>query len=77
MAEVLEVLELPHQNRVPKVEIGRSRIEARFDAQGPVVPSRKFQAFAKIRNADDLRRPFLQVVELLINRREVDGRDLF
>jgi L-alanine-DL-glutamate epimerase-like enolase superfamily enzyme len=66
VAEILEVLHLPKQNRVTEVNVGRGGIEAGLDAERSAGLGGFGQALAQLLLADDLRETFLQVVELLL-----------
>ena len=68
VAQVLEVLELAHQHGVAQVQVGRGRVETGLHAQGAAGLTRLLEALAQIGDADDLRRAFLQVVQLFVNR---------
>ena len=74
MAQVLEVLELPHEHGVAEMQVGRGRVEPGLYAQGTAGLARFFEAFAQIGDADDLRGTLPQVVQLLVDGEEVVGR---
>ncbi len=70
MTHVLKVLQLAHQHRMAEMQVGRSGIESRLHAHGLAGGERLLDPLAQVALADDLRRAFAQVGELLVNRRE-------
>ena len=74
MAEILKVLELAHQHGVAEVQIGRGGIKAGLYAQRLAGLPGSLQALLQVGDPDDFSRTLLQVIELLIYRREVHRR---
>ena len=71
VAELLKVAQLAHQHGVAQVQVGRRGIEAGFHAQRAAGFAALFKALAQVGDADDLRRAFLQQIQLF-----VDGQKL-
>jgi len=70
VSEILEVLELAQEHRVPEMKIWRSRIESSFDAQRLSGRKRLLQLGAQLRLFHNFSGAFLDVGELFVNRRE-------
>ena len=73
MAQILKVLQLAHQDRMAKMQIGSSGVEARLHAQRFTRLPGRLQALAQVSNPDNLSRPLLQVSKLFLNREKFVG----
>src|SRR5208337_3509241 len=71
VSEVLKMFQLAQQNRVPEVQIGRGRIEARFHPQRLARSERAFELGAQFGFLDNLRRALLEVCQLFFDRWKV------
>ena len=63
MSELLEVLHLSDDDRVPEVDVGRGRIEADLDRQRLAALQLRLQVVA----LDQVHRTFSEEIELFIN----------
>ena len=71
VSEILKMFQLAQQDRVPQVQIGSGRIEARLHPQRLARGERAFELRAQFGFFDDLRRALLDVCQLFVNRWKV------
>src|SRR5258708_29521479 len=71
VSEILKMLQLAQQHRVPQMQIGRGRIKARLHSEWLARSDRAFELRAQLGFLDDLRRALLDVCQLFGNRWKV------
>ena len=62
------MFQLAQEDRVPQVQIGRGRIEARFHLKRLAGSARAFELRAQLGFLDNLRRALLEVCQLFFDR---------
>jgi hypothetical protein len=67
MPQVLEMLELAEQHSVAQMQVGRGRVEPRFDAKRPAFADTQDDALAKILLPDQFGKALADIGKLLFN----------
>ncbi len=67
VAQILEVLHLADEHRVPEMQIGRSRIEPDFHDQRLAGGRESFELDAQLGCANDVDAPFREIGELIVD----------